>query len=385
MAGKRPESNIPPSGTFAAPPPGAPQETASGVPAEQQFTDRDGRVLSAASLAAQFEQPEPVFAPRAMTREQQIALIGRDAVERAEMAEGVAGVAGRPAGPSGLVDPGGRPLSAEAAAPPAVVVGLPQVAAEAAAPEPVFTSSFRAPDVKRSPRERPSIDVAAEQLLEQGITPTATNVLPSATAQPTDTADLAPAVPLPTGDAPPAQTVGLDGTMTPVKRHQPAASDSDSPSRGMPKPVNDPGKQITGGFGDVGEAQYFPLDGLELKALVNHQLERLSNQLDHDLRFGIAAVYPRVNVRVVLEVDCYVTDQSFEIPKMMIPHERTPLEVAREMADHVVFCVLEEHVEMLPDGESVTPPNALRHELGLEVPAKRAVQTPGGRMLVDRL
>src|SRR5450759_5294201 len=51
----------------------------------------------------------------------------------------------------------------------------------------------------------------------------------------------------------------------------PAASNTDSPSRGMPGTLPVPAArakpplQVIGGFGDGGEAQYFPLTGLELK------------------------------------------------------------------------------------------------------------------------
>ena len=38
--------------------------------------------------------------------------------------------------------------------------------------------------------------------------------------------------------------------LAPIQPHQRAASDTDSPSRGVPAFPTDPGKQITGGFGD---------------------------------------------------------------------------------------------------------------------------------------
>lgn len=165
---------------------------------------------------------------------------------------------------------------------------------------------------------------------------------------------------------------------------RPAESSTDSPSRGVPRPSADPGKQITGGFGDLGEAQYFPLDGTELRLLVDAQLESLRKRIIDDLRFSIAVTYPRVTARVVIEISAHMRDQSFEIVKVMPPHTKTPMEIARQHADECCFVMMESRVEMTEDGESVTPPNATRKELGLEIPFKRAIQAGGSRIMVDR-
>jgi len=170
--------------------------------------------------------------------------------------------------------------------------------------------------------------------------------------------------------------------------HQPAASDTDSPSRGRPSAIADPGKQITGGFGDAGDAQYFPLDGSELRELVRGLMSVVSDQIEHDLRFSMAICYPRVTARVVVEIDAYATDggqydPSFQVVKVMPPHEKTPLAIARERADAVCFVVVADKVEMTAAGESISPPNAIRQELGLVVPRKQSVGTPHGRLIVD--
>jgi hypothetical protein len=164
---------------------------------------------------------------------------------------------------------------------------------------------------------------------------------------------------------------------------RPAESNSDSPARGVPRGTTDPGKQITGGFGDAAQAQYFPLDGTELRELVLSMMDRLAEQLQNDLRFSIAAVYPRVAVQLDLRVDGFVEDIGFGITKVLPPHEKTPLDVARSMADQGVFVVSVTRAEMSADGESLAPPNAIREELGLAVPHKRAIDVPGGRMIVD--
>jgi len=172
--------------------------------------------------------------------------------------------------------------------------------------------------------------------------------------------------------------------------HQPAASNTDSPSRGVPTPSADPGKQITGGFGDAGDAQYFPLDGSELRELVRGLMSVIDEQLTNDLRFSMALVYPRVAARVIVEVTAYAAggdggqyDPSFTITKVMPPHEKTPLEVARDRADQCVFVVVADKVEMSAEGASIAPPNQIREELGLNVPRKQAVSTPTGRVIVD--
>src|SRR5262252_3924111 len=60
------------------------------------------------------------------------------------------------------------------------------------------------------------------------------------------------ATPPPTSDPRKTMTPAMTETPVPVedRSHQPAASSTDSPSRGVPRPITDTGKQITGGFGD---------------------------------------------------------------------------------------------------------------------------------------
>lgn len=172
--------------------------------------------------------------------------------------------------------------------------------------------------------------------------------------------------------------------------HQPAASDSDSPSRGIPQPSADPGKRITGGFGDAGDAQYYPLDGSELRELVRGLMSVLDEQMTNDLRFSMAICYPRVAARVTVEVLGYGAggdgghyDPSFTIEKVMPPHDKTPLEIARERADAICFVIMADRREMTADGQSIAPPNQIREELGLVVPRKQAISTPQGRLIVD--
>lgn len=165
--------------------------------------------------------------------------------------------------------------------------------------------------------------------------------------------------------------------------YQPAASNSDSPARGVPRPIDDPGKAITGGFGDVGEAQYFPLDGTELRSLVLILMDELVQRLENDLRFSVAVTYPRVTARIEVHVEGIAEDQGFVIPMTAPPHEKTPVEVARQYGREVVFILTADRREMTPEGESVTPPNKMRLEMGLTVPRKQRIEVPGGFTMVD--
>lgn len=171
---------------------------------------------------------------------------------------------------------------------------------------------------------------------------------------------------------------------SPDEPYYPAGSNTDSPSRGIPQPIDDPGKKITGGFGDAGDAQYFPLDGTELREVAYGLMDALHSRLADDLRFSMAITYPRVAVRLELHVDAYANDGSFVVPTVARPHDKTPIDVAREMANQVVFIVGEEHREVSPDGESVTAPNAARRALGLEVPFKRPMRAGASTIMVDR-
>ena len=155
----------------------------------------------------------------------------------------------------------------------------------------------------------------------------------------------------------------------------------DTPARGLPKAIADPGKQITGGFGDAGEALYYALDGSEVKVLAVALCDDIVARLDDDLRFGPATVYPRVHVSVTLKVEGYGMAEALEISKFSVDGQRTPIEIARQHADEICFVVLSERVEMTPDGESVNPPNAIRAELALQIPRKQQVVTSSGQKI----
>ena len=332
-------------GAFGAPPPGAPREIATGDTQSVRPT------ADQVAAARKNEVVLPPWTPVVRTREQMIAEIGVDAFERLE-AQGLVVAAE----PQEAATPASGPGPVALPAPPAQIVGRPAIGQRA-------TSSVKPPDVPFAFKSRyRAVAVPA------GHAPAAEP--PEAVQEPD-----------PNAPAPPAVIVGgPNDSQRPA--HQPAASNSDTPSRGIPRPITDPGKKITGGFGDIAQAQYFPLNGDELRHLVDGLLSEIHARLEDDLRFSQAVVYPRVRARVEVIVEAYAQD-GFQVFKIMPPHEKTPIEIARQYGDEVAFVVVSERVEMTDAGESVQPPDALRKELGLSIPHKHAVETPGGRMLVD--
>jgi len=154
--------------------------------------------------------------------------------------------------------------------------------------------------------------------------------------------------------------------------YQPAASATDSPSRGVPQPIDDPNKTITGGFGDIGEAEYFPLSGNEIRDLILLKMDEIVKQMENDLRLSMAVTYPRAKVTVEVIVEAFEDDnQTVTIRKVATPAGNLPLEVARSLAKECVFVLSAEHIEMTPEGESVTPPNAVRQAIGAVAPRKQ--------------
>lgn len=201
---------------------------------------------------------------------------------------------------------------------------------------------------------------------------------------------LPPFNPQPTGPvAPPvvAEVVPAPVIVAPApqlvqQKSRPAESNTDSPSRGIPKPITDPGKTITGGFGNLGEAQYYGIDGNELRELVRALMGEISERIENDLRFSMAIVYPRLIVRARIEVEGYAADAGFQIERIKAD-ERTPIEVAREKADEFCFVISTQRREFDENGEPENPPDRLRDELGLPKPRKQFVQSGAHRMIVD--
>jgi hypothetical protein len=337
--------------SFHAPPPGAPvQVTALEIPgltAEQLIRIRQNeRELAPLNFesagAGRSNMPPPV-------------ILGADG-------QPIAAVQAQPA------------VDTRPPAPPAQVVDA-TAAIEQAGPAPTRTTGSRsrlaAVAQKLSDLVRPAADAAVAE-------PPVVESAPVESAPPADQ-------PAPTSSLADAARALRDRPDAGAGTYQPAASNTDSPSRGIPTAATDPGKQITGGFGDAGEAQYYPLDGTELRELVLAQMDRLVDRLRDDLRFSIAVTYPRVTARVVIEVDAFVSDASFQVPVAPVVANKTPIEIARERGDEVVFVLKEEMREMSGDGESITPPNQVRQDLGIEIPRKRFVQAGAARLMVDRL
>jgi hypothetical protein len=171
------------------------------------------------------------------------------------------------------------------------------------------------------------------------------------------------------------------------RARMPAASNSESPSRGILKdlvPDVQSRKAVTGGFGLSLEGQYNPLDGTELRELVLSMFDELVKSTENDLRFSMGLTYPRVQARVVIEIEGYAEDanNSIRIERVRVPKNAekgaTPKDVARSLADRVTFVVLAKRQEFTPDGESEMPPDEFREKLGLPVPRMTMVPGVGG-------
>jgi len=163
------------------------------------------------------------------------------------------------------------------------------------------------------------------------VTPASEKVTPAAPPAADKTIQARPSV---TAAGPaPAQTV--DPTAAPAP-YRPAESHTDSPARGIPRSIGDPGKQITGGFGSAADAQYFPLDGSEALKVVWTLMDELAQRLQNDLRFSMAVTYPRIAIRAQIVVEAYTEDHPITIERVAVSHDKTPIEIeAAIQRDHI--------------------------------------------------
>jgi hypothetical protein len=173
-----------------------------------------------------------------------------------------------------------------------------------------------------------------------------------------------------------------------LRKTHPAASNSDSPATGEPRRTTGSGLPIDGGWTGAASMQYFALNGDELRVIAQGLLADLSQRLTNDLRFSMALTYPRIAVRVVLEVEAFANDdQSFAIEKILPtasdPATKTPREIARLVADEVCFVLIAERTEVDQDGQSITPPDQLRDEFALDRPRKQQIGTGINKQFVD--
>jgi hypothetical protein len=174
------------------------------------------------------------------------------------------------------------------------------------------------------------------------------------------------------------------------RARMPAASDSDSPARGILPNLTPPAQPdkfegiSRGGFTDVGDAQYFPLDGSELGQLALGLCDTLAAQIPNDLRFQMALVYPRVRAKLTLEIEGSVDDRDagFKIEKIFVPQPTqpgsTPIDVARQRGTDIVFVVDVTRQEFTPEGDVDRPPDQIREELGLPIPRKQILTDLSG-------
>lgn len=173
----------------------------------------------------------------------------------------------------------------------------------------------------------------------------------------------------------------------------PAASETDSPSKGIlkeliPQQRGDKWDGISrGGFSDVGEAQYYPLTGEELAEVVRGLFDSIAAQMQNDLRFSIALTYPsaRITVRVEVEGSVEENDHAFSIERVQIPKDAekgsTPLAIARQLGDQVVFVITGLRQEFTQDGQVEAPPDQMRLDAGLPRPQKTMLYSGDGRQM----
>jgi hypothetical protein len=192
---------------------------------------------------------------------------------------------------------------------------------------------------------------------------------------------------------------------------QPAASNTDTPSRGLPgtahsahRAPNKPALTVEGGFGS-GSGEYFALDGTEMKVCLKQLLEEVLGHAENDHRVvGMAALTTaEVTLRAVLTAD--TDDQTVQMFWGPLPNERGDLvETVTRLCDGAHkdittdmrlqmswsypqygaaltltvkahtgdpgFTLVKHRREFDEAGEPETPPDALREELGLPVPGR---------------
>lgn len=183
---------------------------------------------------------------------------------------------------------------------------------------------------------------------------------------------------------PVATVVTPVATVAPAESYQPAASNTESPSRGVPTPARDPSLQPTGGFGRMPGADYNPLDGTEVRELVLRLFDQIAGQLQHDLRFVRALTYPRLECRVTVDVVTFPPEGAARITKILPdPKRQMPRDVALLHADECCFVVSAQRQEVNAAGESIDPPDKLRDELELPKPHLQVVGEGVARQIVD--
>lgn len=166
----------------------------------------------------------------------------------------------------------------------------------------------------------------------------------------------------------------------------PAGSNSDSPTRGLPGTAPIPAARskaplaVVGGFGEA-SAEYFPLNGRELKTLVEQLLDEVYVQIQNDLRFHISQTYPRLAAKLTLTVEGEADDQGLKIERIAPPVERQSLDLAQQRCDTVCFVIKKQRREFDDKGEVETPADAMRHELGIGAPHKHKAPGPMGQIV----
>ena len=192
---------------------------------------------------------------------------------------------------------------------------------------------------------------------------------------------------------------------------QPAASNSDSPSRGMPGTAYSPHRAkdplaVEGGFG-IGSGEYFALDGQEMKVCLQQLLDEVLSQAENDARVvGLSgATGATLALRAILLAD--TEDQTVTLENAGANPDGDLVAAITTLCDafhrdlqtdlrmglawtypsygviltltvcayagHEGFTIQKHRREFDETGEPETPPDALREELGLPIPGRQVV------------
>lgn len=199
----------------------------------------------------------------------------------------------------------------------------------------------------------------------------------------------------------------------PADPTQPAASNTDSPSRGIPGTAYSPHRSkdpmaVEGGFG-AGSGEYFALDGTELRTCAELLMEELLDQIQNDTTIVALTGDTAATLHLILTVpdrpesgepgftmELTGANPDGDLPQaietlldeldasltsdlrfgLAASYPQYAVELALTVKAHPADpgFVLKKHRREQDEHEMIeTPPDALREELGLPIPGKQTV------------
>lgn len=213
----------------------------------------------------------------------------------------------------------------------------------------------------------------------------------------------------------PVKPAVVAASAKPADPTMPAASNSDSPSRGIPGTAHSPHRakdplEVTGGFGGGG-GEYFALDGTEVRTCVEQLLDELIQQAENDVRVVALTADTVAEIRIALAVTADTGDQKVDLVgsggnpdgdlvaaiqavldafhasvvgdlrlgiACSYPQYGVTLTLTvKAHAEDPGFTLSKHRREEDEHGITETPPDALRQELGLPIPGKQTTHYAG--------